>query len=164
MQIMIINPMHIKTPINKIRTKRCSNVQLNVHSYNVLKLIAHLSMSIISALIWRSQYQKREITCTSLIQNLNVNFNIMKKFNNTVNVYQVFIMGASCIIKGHVYCLFLCKQTKVTMRIDGKFNTMFGLPSVYWINIVKTRLISSRKVSYLKEFNFFFIISIYQYM
>lgn len=42
------------------------------------------------------------------------------------------------------------------MWIDGKFNVMFGLLFVYWINIVKIRLISSRKVSYLKEFNFFY--------
>lgn len=82
-------------------------------------------------------------------------FYIMKKIKHNVNVYQVCIMGASCIIKGHVFLCF-CKQTKVTMRVDGKFNTMFGLPSVYWINIVKTGLTSSRKVSYLKDLKKYF--------
>lgn len=39
------------------------------------------------------------------------------------------------------------KQRSSKMRVDGRFNSMFGLPCEYWINCVKKGLTNSRKVS-----------------
>lgn len=39
------------------------------------------------------------------------------------------------------------KQKSSKMRVDGRFNSMFGLPCEYWINCVKKGLTNSRKVS-----------------